>query len=77
MIFLGKDISFAITNRLYKYPKPYWSLDHLHALMPQFIDGPCNVHFGFLLDLFKNSINTPVLPTPALCMYKIMLWLYV
>ena len=37
---------------------PYWSLDHLHALMPQFIDGPCNVHFVFLLDLFKNNINT-------------------
>ena len=38
--------------------RPYWSLDHLHALMPQFIDGPCNVHFVFHLELFKNDINT-------------------
>ena len=35
----------------------YWSLDHLHALMPQLIDGPCNVHFVFLLDLLQNIVN--------------------
>ena len=41
----------------------YQSLDHIHALMPQFIDGPCNVHFVFLLDLFKNNINTYECPS--------------
>ena len=54
-ILFWNDIHFCIKAASCR---PYLSLDHLHALMPQFIDGPCNVHFVFFLDLFKNDINT-------------------
>ena len=35
----------------------YWSLDHLHALVPHLVDGSCNVHHLLLLDLLQDIVH--------------------
>ena len=49
-------------------------LDHLHALVPQLVDGSCNVHHLHLLDLLQHVVNTDegtsTSNTSTACMHK-------